>query len=113
MGPKSAMEPVVRLACSDDNAPRRPTAVEGPCVLASGYLLSASDFPVQARCVTGWWVGSSYGPVANLQGMESKIPRCKGSGGFASRLKLRLELIAVLRWSLRTEMPYLSSLHCN
>ncbi|PTB39489.1 hypothetical protein M441DRAFT_70609 [Trichoderma asperellum CBS 433.97] len=47
MGPKSAMEPVVRLACSDDNAPRRPTAVEGPCVLASGYLLSASDFPVQ------------------------------------------------------------------
>ncbi|UKZ92794.1 uncharacterized protein TrAFT101_007730 [Trichoderma asperellum] len=47
MGPKSAMEPVVRLACSDDDAPRRPTAVEGPCVLASGYLLSASDFPVQ------------------------------------------------------------------
>lgn len=43
--------------------------------------------------------------MGQLQGMESKIPRCKGSGGFASRLKLRLALIAVLRWS--TEMPYL------
>lgn len=47
MGPKSVMEPMVRVACSDDAVPRRPTAGEGLCVPASGYLLSASDFPVQ------------------------------------------------------------------
>lgn len=102
MGPKSAMEPMVGGFCCDHDVPQRPTALER---LSVSWLVAAlpcyqrviSPYSPMCHWMVGW--ASGYWPVANLRGMESEIPGCKGSQGFAYNLAVRLLLIAVLQES--------------
>lgn len=73
MGPKSAMEPMVRVACGDDDVPQGVQPHQRDCMswrVAPCYQPEVSLAGGRA---------STYWPAANLQEMESKIPRCKGS----------------------------------